>query len=137
MTPAATAPPLPPAVEVPAEQAAERWRAARRRGPAAAPTAPPLPPAVEIPAEQVVLREEDDLDDTPGYLIALRASEAAAVAREAAEMQAALDAAAAMVAADAERQWRQRTSTTATVMRATMTRVMATRAMAVRARSST
>ena len=48
------------------------------------------------------LREDGDPDDCPGYLIALRASqaEAAAVeAREAAELQAALDAAAAMAAA--------------------------------------
>lgn len=93
---------------------AERRRAARRRGPAPAPAAPPVPPAappvppaVEIPAEQVVLREEGDPDDTPGYLLALRASQAeataaaaAAAAREAADLQAALDAAAAMAAAE-------------------------------------
>ncbi|XBI11678.1 hypothetical protein VPH35_138683 [Triticum aestivum] len=61
-----------------------------------------LPPAVEIPSEQFALREDDDPNDCPGYLIALRASQAEAAvaeAREAAELQVALNAAAAMAAA--------------------------------------
>ncbi|XBI42190.1 hypothetical protein VPH35_126550 [Triticum aestivum] len=64
------------------------------------------PPVVEIPPEQFALREDGDPDDCPGYLIALRASQAeaapaaaAAEARVAAELQAALDAVAAMAAA--------------------------------------
>ncbi|XBJ12040.1 hypothetical protein VPH35_016639 [Triticum aestivum] len=63
---------------------------------------PAAPPAVEIPPEQFAPREDGDPDDCPGYLIALRASQAeaaAAEAREAAKLQAALDAAAAMAAA--------------------------------------
>ncbi|KAF7039978.1 hypothetical protein CFC21_049915 [Triticum aestivum] len=64
---------------------------------------PAAPPAVEIPPEQFALREDGDPNDCPGYLIALWASQteaaAAAEAREAAELQAALDAAAAMAAA--------------------------------------
>ncbi|VAI41402.1 unnamed protein product [Triticum turgidum subsp. durum] len=65
--------------------------------PAPAPADPPAPP------EQLVLREDGDLDDTPGYLVALRASvaaaaaaEAAAAAREAAEQAAVIQAAAAI-----------------------------------------
>ncbi|KAF7052352.1 hypothetical protein CFC21_060463 [Triticum aestivum] len=60
--------------------------------PAPAPADPPAPPEVELPPEQVVLREDGDPDDTPGYLVALRASvaaDAAAAAREAAEQAAA------------------------------------------------
>ncbi|XBJ10936.1 hypothetical protein VPH35_015704 [Triticum aestivum] len=63
---------------------------------------PAAPPAVEIPPEQFALREDGDPDDYPGYLIALwvsRAEAAVVEAREAAELQAALDAAAAMAAA--------------------------------------
>ncbi|XBI96345.1 hypothetical protein VPH35_032640 [Triticum aestivum] len=85
-------------------------RLPRRPPPAAAPSRRPVPalarpafpPVIEIPPEQVALREDGDPDDCPGYLIALRASQAeaaAAEAREAAEMQAALDTAAAMAAA--------------------------------------
>ncbi|XBI56322.1 hypothetical protein VPH35_037947 [Triticum aestivum] len=91
--------------------------APRRPPPAAAPSPsssrrpvpalarPASPPVVEIPPEEFAPREDGDPDDFPGYLIALRASQAeaaAAEAREAAELQAALDAAAAMaVAAEA------------------------------------
>ncbi|KAM3328891.1 hypothetical protein ACQJBY_026160 [Aegilops geniculata] len=68
--------------------------------PAPAPADPPAPPEVELPPEQLVLREDGDPDDTPGYLVALRASaataEAAAAAREAAEQAAAIQAAAAI-----------------------------------------
>ncbi|XBJ06354.1 hypothetical protein VPH35_024990 [Triticum aestivum] len=67
---------------------------------------PAAPPAVEIPPEQFALREDSDPDDCPSYLIALRGSQAeaavaaaAAEAKEAAELQAALDVAAAMAAA--------------------------------------
>ncbi|XBH69124.1 hypothetical protein VPH35_097100 [Triticum aestivum] len=89
-------------------------RRPRRPPPAAAPSPsssrrpisalaqPASPPVVEIPPEQFALREDGDPDDCPGYLIVLRASQAeaaAAEAREAAELQAALDAAAAMAAA--------------------------------------
>ncbi|XBH70852.1 hypothetical protein VPH35_098428 [Triticum aestivum] len=93
-------------------------RRPRRPPPAAAPSPssfrrpvptlarPASPPVVEIPPEQFALREDGDPDDCPGYLIALRASQAeaaaaaaAAEAREAAELQASLDAAAAMAAA--------------------------------------
>ncbi|VAI10716.1 unnamed protein product [Triticum turgidum subsp. durum] len=52
---------------------------------APAPAAPPLPPGIELPPEQVILREDGDPDDTPGYHVALRASEAAAAAAEATE----------------------------------------------------
>ncbi|KAM3240364.1 hypothetical protein ACQJBY_053821 [Aegilops geniculata] len=67
--------------------------------PAPAPADPPAPPEVELPPEQLVLREDGDPDDTPGYLVALRASaaaEAVAAAREAAEQAAAIQAAAAI-----------------------------------------
>ncbi|KAF7035957.1 hypothetical protein CFC21_046736 [Triticum aestivum] len=64
--------------------------------PAPAPADPPAPPEVELPPEQVVLREDGDPDDTPGYLVTLRASVAAAAAREAAEQAAAIQAAAAI-----------------------------------------
>ncbi|XBI40052.1 hypothetical protein VPH35_124709 [Triticum aestivum] len=71
--------------------------------PAPAIADPPAPPEVELPPEQLVLREDGDPDDTPGYLVALRASvaaaaaaEAAAAAREAAEQAAAIQAAAAI-----------------------------------------
>ena len=64
---------------------------------------PASPPVVEIPPEQFALREDSNPDDCPGYLIALRASQAeaaAAAAREADELQAALGAAAAVEAAE-------------------------------------
>ncbi|KAF6999998.1 hypothetical protein CFC21_015959 [Triticum aestivum] len=65
--------------------------------PAPAPADPPAPPEVELPPEQLVLQEDGDPDDTPGYLVALRASAAtAAAAREAAEQAAAIQAAAAI-----------------------------------------
>ena len=73
-----------------------------RRAPppcAPAPVDPPAPPEVELPPEQLVLWEDGDPDDTPGYLIALHASaatEAAVAAREAAEQAAAIQAAAAI-----------------------------------------
>nr|XP_020160336.1 skin secretory protein xP2-like [Aegilops tauschii subsp. strangulata] len=87
----------------------------RRRGaadhqpapPVAVPArAPAIPPAVELPPEQVVLRKDGDPDNTPGWHVALWASEAAAVAvaaatREAAEVAAAIEAAAAMAAEEA------------------------------------
>ncbi|XBI42189.1 hypothetical protein VPH35_126549 [Triticum aestivum] len=64
------------------------------------------PPVVEIPPEQFALRKDGDPDDCPGYLITLRASQAEAAvaaaateAREAAELQAALDTVVAMAAA--------------------------------------
>ncbi|XBI15396.1 hypothetical protein VPH35_057820 [Triticum aestivum] len=74
------------------------------RRPVPALARPASPPVVEIPPEQFALREDGDPDDCPGYLIALRASQAeaaAAEAREAAELQAALDAAAAAAEAQA------------------------------------
>ena len=64
---------------------------------------PASPPVVEIPPEQFALREDSNPDDCPGYLIALRVSQAeaaAAAAREADELQAALGAAAAAEAAE-------------------------------------
>ncbi|VAI58870.1 unnamed protein product [Triticum turgidum subsp. durum] len=71
-----------------------------RRAPPPRAPAPADPPA---PPEQLVLREDGDPDDTPGYLVALRASaaaaaaaEAAAAAREAAEQAATIQAAAAI-----------------------------------------
>ena len=54
---------------------------------------------VELPPEQVVLREDGDSDNTPGWHIALRASEAEA--RDAAEIGAAIEAATAMAAEEA------------------------------------
>ncbi|VAH12887.1 unnamed protein product [Triticum turgidum subsp. durum] len=91
----------------------------RRRGgghgvypaPAPAPAAPPSPPGIELPPEQVILREDGDPDDTPGYHVAIRASEAAAAAAEAmeaAEIAAAIQAAeAAQQAAMAAPEWQQ------------------------------
>lgn len=74
-----------------------------RPAPALAIAGSSAPPAIEIMPKQAVLREDGDPDDTPGYLLALRVlqTEAAAVAvtREAAELQATLQAAAAMEAA--------------------------------------
>ncbi|KAF7091458.1 hypothetical protein CFC21_094035 [Triticum aestivum] len=89
----APAPPSPPV-------AASSPSSSRRPVPALA--RPTSPPVIEIPPEQFALREDGDPDDCPGYLIALRESQAeaaAAEAREAAELQAALDAATAMAAA--------------------------------------
>ena len=57
---------------------------------------------MELPPEQVVLREDGDPNDTLGWHVALRVSEAAALAsaaaaaREATEVAAAIEAAAAM-----------------------------------------
>ena len=73
---------------------------------APAPAAPPSPPEIELPPEQVILREDGAPDDTPGYHVALRASEAATTAaaaavREAAEVAAAIDAAATMAIEEA------------------------------------
>ncbi|KAM3411310.1 hypothetical protein ACQJBY_003130 [Aegilops geniculata] len=91
----------------------------RRRGgghdahpaPAPAPAAPPSPPGIDLPPEQVILREDGDPDDTPGYHVAIRASEAAAAAAEAmeaAEIAAAIQAAeAAQQAAMAAPEWQQ------------------------------
>nr|XP_020175783.1 proline-rich receptor-like protein kinase PERK10 [Aegilops tauschii subsp. strangulata] len=97
------APPPPP----------DRRRRAGRHGahpPAApAPTAPPSSPELELSPEQVILREDGDPNDTPGYHVALRASEAAA-AREAAEVAAAIEAAEAMAAEQAAmalEEWQQ------------------------------
>ncbi|VAH70903.1 unnamed protein product [Triticum turgidum subsp. durum] len=61
-----------------------------------------LPSRCRDPTRVVHTGEDSDLDDCPGYLIALRASQAeaaAAEAREATEQQAALDVAAAMAPA--------------------------------------
>ncbi|VAH04263.1 unnamed protein product [Triticum turgidum subsp. durum] len=87
---------------VPRPRPAARGRRAPL-APAPAPANPPAPPEVELPPEQLVLREDGDPDDTPGYLVALRASaaaaaaaEAATAAREAAEQAAAIQAAAAI-----------------------------------------
>ncbi|XBH82911.1 hypothetical protein VPH35_071463 [Triticum aestivum] len=78
---------------------------------APAPAAPPSPPGIELPPEQVILREDGDPDDTPGYHVALRASEAAAAAAEAleaAEIADAIQAAeAAQQAAMAALEWQQ------------------------------
>ncbi|XBH95555.1 hypothetical protein VPH35_086098 [Triticum aestivum] len=109
-----SAPRRPPSAAAPSPSSSSALRRPRRPPPAAAPSPsssrrpvpaiarPASPPVVEIPPEQFALREDGDPDDCPGYLIALRASQAeaaAAEAREAAELQAALDAAAAMAAA--------------------------------------
>ncbi|KAM3272018.1 hypothetical protein ACQJBY_042298 [Aegilops geniculata] len=67
--------------------------------PAPATADPPAPPEVELPPEQLVLREDGDPDDTPGYLVALRASVAAAAAAEAAAREAAEEATAIQAAA--------------------------------------
>ncbi|KAI5012990.1 hypothetical protein ZWY2020_027944 [Hordeum vulgare] len=40
------------------------------------PAVPPVPPEFDLPPEQVVLREDGDPDDSPGLLVALRASQA-------------------------------------------------------------
>ena len=57
---------------------------------------------VELPPEQVVLREDGDSDNTPGWHIALRASEAAVAAeKDASKVAAAIEAAVAMVAEQA------------------------------------
>ncbi|XBH76558.1 hypothetical protein VPH35_103174 [Triticum aestivum] len=87
---------------VPRPRPAARGRRAPP-APAPAPADPPAPPEVELLPEQLVLREDGDPDDTPGYLVALRASaaaaaatEAAAAAREAAEQAAAIQATAAI-----------------------------------------
>ncbi|KAI5021060.1 hypothetical protein ZWY2020_054470 [Hordeum vulgare] len=71
------------------------------------PAAPPVPEEFDLPPEQIVLREDGDPDDTPGLLVALRASQAAAAAaaaaeaaREEAEIAAAIQAVQAMGAAD-------------------------------------
>ncbi|KAI5017494.1 hypothetical protein ZWY2020_042382 [Hordeum vulgare] len=85
-----------------------RRRAAVPQPPPAAPsTFPPVPEEVDLPPEQVVLREDGDPDDTPGLLVALRASQAAVAAaattkatREEAEIASAIQAAHAMGAAD-------------------------------------
>ncbi|KAM3258702.1 hypothetical protein ACQJBY_050473 [Aegilops geniculata] len=69
--------------------------------PAPAPADPPAPPEVELPPEQLVLREDGDPDDTPGYLVALRASAAAAAAAEAAAAREAAEQAATIQAAAA------------------------------------
>ena len=68
-----------------------------------------------MPPEQVILREDGDPDDTPGYHVAVRASEAAAAAAEAmeaAEIAAAIQAAeavqqAAMAAPEWQHEWEQ------------------------------
>ncbi|KAM3212322.1 hypothetical protein ACQJBY_065416 [Aegilops geniculata] len=83
--------------------------------PAPAPAAPPSPPGIDLPPEQVILREDGDPDDTPGYHVAVRASEAAAAAAEAmeaAEIAAAIQAAeaaqqAAMAAPEWQQEWEQ------------------------------
>ncbi|XBI74140.1 hypothetical protein VPH35_067733 [Triticum aestivum] len=79
--------------------------------PAPAPAAAPSPPGIDLPPEQFILREDGDPDDTPGYHVAVRASEAAAAAAEAmeaAEITAAIQAAeAAQQAAMAAPEWQQ------------------------------
>ncbi|KAI4968157.1 hypothetical protein ZWY2020_005269 [Hordeum vulgare] len=66
------------------------------------PTAPAIPAEYEVPPEQFVLREDGDPDDSPGLLVAMRASQAAAAAaaatREEAEIAAAIQATAAAAA---------------------------------------
>ncbi|XBI42191.1 hypothetical protein VPH35_126551 [Triticum aestivum] len=113
-----SAPRRPPSAAAPSPSSSSALRRPRRPPPAAAPSpsssrrpVPAIaraasPPVVEIPPEQFALHEDGDPDDCPGYLIALRASQAeaapaaaAAEARVAAELQAALDAVAAMAAA--------------------------------------
>ncbi|KAI4992904.1 hypothetical protein ZWY2020_007217 [Hordeum vulgare] len=73
----------------------------RRRAavPQPPPSAPPVPAEFDLPPEQVVLRVDGDPDDTPGLLVALRASQAMAAvaataeaAREEAEIAAAIQA---------------------------------------------
>ncbi|KAI4979572.1 hypothetical protein ZWY2020_016325 [Hordeum vulgare] len=80
-----------------------RWAAI----PQPPPAAPPVLEEFDLPPEQIVLREDGVPDDTPGLLVALRASQAAATAaaaaeaaREEAEIAAAIQAAQAMGAAD-------------------------------------
>ncbi|KAE8788635.1 hypothetical protein D1007_37200 [Hordeum vulgare] len=55
---------------------------------------PSVPAEYEVPPEQFVLREDGDPDDSPGLLVAIRASQAtaAAVAREETEIAAAIQA---------------------------------------------
>ncbi|VAI69437.1 unnamed protein product [Triticum turgidum subsp. durum] len=79
---------------------------------APAPAAAPLPPGIDLPPEQVILREDGDPDDTPGYHVAVRASEAAAAAAEAmeaAEIAAAIQAAqqAGMAVPEWQQEWEQ------------------------------
>ncbi|XBH80038.1 hypothetical protein VPH35_105867 [Triticum aestivum] len=85
------------------------------QAPAPAPVSAPSPPGIDLPPEQVILREDGDPDDTPGYHVAVRASEAAAAAAEAmeaAEIAAAIQAAeaaqqAAMAAPEWQQEWEQ------------------------------
>ncbi|KAI4971250.1 hypothetical protein ZWY2020_002164 [Hordeum vulgare] len=84
-----------------AEGIPRRRRAAIPHPPPAAPVvAPPVPAEYEVPPEQFVLREDGDPDDSPGPLVAMRASqvtaEAATTAREEAEIAAAIQATAAV-----------------------------------------
>ncbi|KAE8783415.1 hypothetical protein D1007_43188 [Hordeum vulgare] len=75
-------------------------RAAIPHPPPAAPVvAPAVPAEYEVPPEQFVLREDGDPDDSPGLLVAMRASQATATAvaaREEAEIAAAIQATAAV-----------------------------------------
>ncbi|KAI4966605.1 hypothetical protein ZWY2020_037863 [Hordeum vulgare] len=58
------------------------------------------PPEYKLPPEQFILREDGDPDDSPGLLVALRASQAttAMAAREEAKIVAAIQAATALAA---------------------------------------
>ncbi|KAI4970327.1 hypothetical protein ZWY2020_001241 [Hordeum vulgare] len=84
------------------EGAPRRHRAAIPHPPPAASVAAPAVPAeYEVPPEQFVLREDGDPDDSPGLLVAMRASQATtaeAAAREEAEIAAAIQATAAAAA---------------------------------------
>ncbi|KAE8790194.1 hypothetical protein D1007_35529 [Hordeum vulgare] len=83
-----------------------RWHPASPSGgdPHPPPTAPVVAPAVpaeyEVPPEQFVLREDGDPGDSPGLLVAMRASQATAAAvaatSEEAEIAAAIQATAAV-----------------------------------------
>ncbi|KAE8792004.1 hypothetical protein D1007_33637 [Hordeum vulgare] len=77
-----------------------RRRATIPHPPPAAPAMAPMvaPPEYEVPSEQFVLREVGDPDDSPGLLVALRASQTttAAAAREEAEIAAAIQVATAL-----------------------------------------
>ncbi|KAI4966622.1 hypothetical protein ZWY2020_037827 [Hordeum vulgare] len=71
------------------------------------PAATPVPVEFDLPPEQVVMCEDGDPDDTPGLLVALRASQATAAAataaeaaREEAEIATAIQEAKALAAAD-------------------------------------
>ncbi|KAE8791990.1 hypothetical protein D1007_33621 [Hordeum vulgare] len=78
-----------------------RRRVAIPHPPPAAPVvAPTVPAEYEVPPEQFVLREDGDPDDSPGLLVAMRASQATA-AREEAEIAAAIQATAAAAAVGA------------------------------------